>query len=481
MIVRTKIICTIGPSTNQPEMLEALLDAGMNVARLNFSHGTYESHGHTIEILKELRKRKERPLAIMLDTKGPEIRLGSLIAPIKVTKGQRITLVAHDVEGSVENGISLYPNDLFTHIREGVSVLIDDGYIQAVISSVTNNSAELEFLNSGELKSNKSLSIKGMDVSLSFMTEKDKKDLYFGVEQGVDVIAASFVRYPEDIESMRNYISTFSSKVPPIIAKIENKLGIENFDAIAKIADGIMIARGDLGIELSVVEVPHLQKWMAKLSREKGCFCITATQMLESMIRNTLPTRAEVSDVANAIYDGTSAVMLSGETASGNHPLEAVRTMRSVIEETERHLDYSIFTQLDDKQGIVKVSPYLEALGVSSIHIAEKANAQAIIVYTETGGSPIFLSKYRPKLPIIAVTPNSSVYYRLALEWGVFPMLIDEATDRSVWRRQACLYGVERKILTNYDKVLVLSRGAGMKATNNLTITTVNDILSMHI
>lgn len=481
MIVRTKIICTIGPATNQPEKLEELLDAGMNVARLNFSHGTYESHGRTIEILKELRKAKGQPLAIMLDTKGPEIRLGAVKEPIKVSKGQKIHLVAQEVEGSIENGITLYPNDLFGHIREGAFVLIDDGYIQATVSSVTNQSAELEFLNSGVLKSNKSLSIKGIDVALSFMTEKDKKDLQFGVEQGVDVIAASFVRYPEDIESMRNYLASFSTRYTPIIAKIENKLGINHFDAIAKIADGIMIARGDLGIELSVVEVPHLQKWMAKISREKGCFCITATQMLESMIRNTLPTRAEVSDVANAIYDGTSAVMLSGETASGDHPIEAVRIMRSVIEETERHLDYSLFARLDDQQGIVKVSPYLEALGVSSIHIAEKAQAKAIVVYTESGGSPMFLSKYRPKLPIIAVTPSSSVYYRLALEWGVFPMLVNEATERAVWRRQACLYGIEKNILTNYDKVLVLSRGAGMKATNNLTITTVNDILSMQV
>lgn len=477
MIVRTKIICTLGPATNQPELLEELLEAGMNVARLNFSHGTHDSHGQTIKILKQLREKKEKPLAIMLDTKGPEIRLGKLQAPIQIKKGMKLQLVAEEIEGSLEKGVSLYPNNLFPYIQEGASVLIDDGYIRAVVSAATAHSAELEFLNSGELKSNKSLSIRSLDVSLSFMTEKDKADLKFGVEQGVDVIAASFVRYPEDIEGMRSCLTAFGGKHIPIIAKIENKLGVEHFEAIAQVADGIMIARGDLGIELSVVEVPHLQKWMAKLSREKGRLCITATQMLESMIHNVLPTRAEVSDVANAIHDGTSAVMLSGETASGKNPIEAVRIMRSVIQETEKHLDYSSFLQLNDKLGALKVSPSLEAIGLSSIQIAEKADAKAIIVYTKSGGTPIFLSKYRPKLPIIAITPNTSIYYRLAFEWGVYPMLTKKEAGRSVWRKQACMYGMDHGLLTPYDKVLVLSRGT-KQATNNLTITTVNDLLA---
>ncbi|BAE81108.1 pyruvate kinase [Chlamydia felis Fe/C-56] len=477
MIARTKIICTIGPATNTPEMLEKLLDAGMNVARLNFSHGTHESHGQTIRLLKELRESKGAPLAIMLDTKGPEVRLGKVPTPIKVSRGQKITLVGKDIEGSMEEGITLHPRCVFPFVREGAEVLIDDGYIQAIVVSTGDDHLELEFINSGELKSNKSLSIREIDLALPFMTDKDIADLKFGVEQGVDVIAASFVRCAEDIESMRKCLADFGRADMPIIAKIENRLGVENFSKIAQASDGIMIARGDLGIELSVVEVPTLQKFMARVSRETGRFCITATQMLESMIRNVLPTRAEVSDIANAIYDGTSAVMLSGETASGSYPIAAVKIMRSVIQETEKNLNYSSFLNLNDSECAVKVSPYLQSIGLSGIQIAEKAEARAIIVYTESGGSPIFLSKYRPRFPIIAVTPNRDVYYRLALEWGVYPMLTEESV-RAVWRHQACVYGIERGILSNYDKVLVLSRGAQMKDTNNLTLTTVNDIIT---
>lgn len=477
MIARTKIICTIGPATNSPEMLEKLLDAGMNVARLNFSHGNHDDHRVTIERLKTLREKKQEPLAILLDTKGPEVRLGNIPTPIKVSKTQTLKLVSAVIDGSAEHGVTLHPKCIFPYVREGALVLIDDGYIQAKVIAATDNEIELEFANDGEIRSNKSLSIKEVDLSLPFMTDKDIADLKFGIEQGVDIIAASFVRCAEDIQSMRKCLEHFGRPSMPIIAKIENLLGIENFNEIASITDGIMIARGDLGIELSVVKVPNLQKSMAQTSREMGRFCITATQMLESMIRNPLPTRAEVSDIANAIYDGTSAVMLSGETASGNYPVEAVKIMRDVIRETENHLDYPSFLKLRDENSAVKVSLYLESIGLSSIHIAEKAKSKAIIVYTESGYSPIFLSKYRPRFPIIAVTPHLHVYYRLAVEWGVYPMLSQES-DRTVWRHQACVYGVEKGILSNYDRVLVLSRGAGMKDTNNLTLTTVNDIIA---
>ncbi|EPP35598.1 pyruvate kinase [Chlamydia ibidis] len=477
MITRTKIICTIGPATNSSEMLENLLDAGMNVARLNFSHGTHESHGETIKLLKALREKKQVPLAIMLDTKGPEVRLGNIPQPIKVSRGQKITLTGKEIDGSLERGVTLHPQCIFPYVREGVDVLIDDGYIQAVITGVGEQELEIEFLNSGELKSYKSLSIRDIDLALPFMTDKDIADLRFGVEQGIDVIAASFVRYPEDVETIRKCLESYGRPDLPIIAKIENRLGVENFAQIAKVSDGIMIARGDLGIELSVVEVPNLQKMMAQVSRETGRFCITATQMLESMIRNMLPTRAEVSDIANAIYDGTSAVMLSGETASGSYPTGAVKIMRSVIQETEKHINYHNFLNFDDSSSEVKVSPYLQAIGLSGIQIAEKADAKAIIVYTESGGSPIFLSKYRPKLPIIAVTPKLDIYYRLALEWGVYPMLTQDP-DRVVWRHEACIYGIEKGILSNYDRILVLSRGIGMKETNNLTLTTVNEVIA---
>ncbi|WP_213318226.1 pyruvate kinase [Chlamydiifrater volucris] len=477
MITRTKVICTIGPKTSSEEMLESLLDAGMNIARLNFSHGSHEEHAKVIVRLRALRQKRQVPLAIMLDTKGPEIRIGKIRdGSMSIFKGQRLHLVAEEMEGC-EQGVTVCPASVIPHVVPGVEVLVDDGYIHAVVTKVSGGGLEIEFTADGILKSHKSVSIRGVDVNLPFMTDKDKSDLKFGIEQGVDFIAASFVRYPEDIENMRKYLAENGRPDMPIIAKIENHSGVQNFDQIANLANGIMIARGDLGIELSVVEVPVLQKHMAKIARDKGRFCIIATQMLESMIHNLLPTRAEVSDIANAIYDGASAVMLSGETASGSYPIQAVNIMKAVISKTESNVSCDEFSLCNDEACVLKVSPGLKALGASVVSIVRRANAKAIVVYTENGISPMFLAKYRSEIPILAVTTSSSLYYRLSAEWGVYPMLTEES-DRTVWRKQACLYGLDNKFFAESDRILVLSRSSGSRETNMLAIASVKEVLS---
>ncbi|WP_213357577.1 pyruvate kinase [Chlamydiifrater phoenicopteri] len=476
MITRTKVVCTIGPRTSSEEMLNALLDAGMNIARLNFSHGSHEEHAKVITRLQTLRQERGVPLAIMLDTKGPEIRIGKIRhGAMNISKGQKLSLVARELEGD-EQGVSLYPASVISHISPGVEILVDDGYIHAKVTKIIEDGLEIEFTVNGTLKSHKSVSIRGVDVDLPFMTDKDREDLRFGIEQGVDFVAASFVRYPEDVKSMKKFLAENGRPDMPIIAKIENQSGVQNFNQIADVADGIMIARGDLGIELSVVEVPVLQKRMAKIARDKGRFCIIATQMLESMIHNLLPTRAEVSDIANAIYDGASAVMLSGETASGNYPIEAVNIMKAVISKTEGNISCDEFSQCDDGACILNVSSGLKALGSSVVSIVKRAKVRAIVVYTENGVSPVFLAKYRSEIPVLAVTTSSSLYHRLSAEWGVYPMLTGES-NRTVWRRQACLYGLEQRFFSEDDRILVLSRSSGSRETNMLAIASVKDII----
>lgn len=482
MFTRTKIICTLGPKTASRKKIEALLDAGMNVARLNFSHGTHESHAEVISILKEIRRDRDIPLPIMLDNKGPEVRLGAIEGgKIPVKKGQRLLLVSDlDREGNAES-VALTPSKLFTVLQKGMDVLMDDGYIAAVITEVISDSAvEIEFQNDGFVGSFKSVSISNVDLPLPFLTEIDFRDLRFGCAQGVDLVAASFVRYAEDIIELKRFLADCGKPTLPVAAKIENRLGVKNFSKIADVSDGIMIARGDLGIELPVVQVPRFQRMMTEISRKKGRFCITATQMLESMIYNPLPTRAEVSDIANAIYNGTSAVMLSGETATGAYPVEAVKIMNAVIADTEKVLTYSDFSETSTEEFCLKISPCLAALGPSCMDIAKAGRAQAMIVYTTEGASPIFLGKYRPDIPIIAVTPKESVYRILSLSWGVIPML-SKSTDRAVWRKEACEYGIEKGLFNVYDKILVLSRSASLDETNTMTLVGVEDVLKQEI
>lgn len=475
MFNRTKIVCTIGPKSSDEKQIEALIKAGMNVARLNFSHGFHDEHVLVIERIKKIREKLGLSVAIMLDTKGPEVRLGKIPeGEKKVFKGDKIWLTREP--SSREDEVTLQPGFVLNSFKEGARLLIDDGYISAHVVQFLPDRVQIEFDNTGLLKSLKSVSIQGVFVDLPFLTEKDIADIHFGLDQDIDFIAASFVRYPEDIEAIRKLLEEKQKPWVKIISKIENQRSIENFEEILNVSDGIMVARGDLGIELSIVKVPNLQKKILNLCRIKGKLSITATQMLESMIHNPLPTRAEVSDVSNAIYDGTGAVMLSGETAAGSYPVETVRMMNDIIQETEKNLGIQSFPPLSISDINLSVSKSLSALGSSCMDIAVNIDAKAIIIYTIYGGTARILSRYRSQVPIIAITPNIHLFYTLSMQWGVIPLLLGNE-DKIVWKKKACQYAIAESILTSYDNVLILSRSASLNETNMLTLEVVSDLL----
>jgi pyruvate kinase len=346
MHTRTKIICTIGPAVSSYEKILELIDAGMNVARLNFSHGTHADHLQVIQHLKKARKTRKIPLAIMLDTKGPEIRLGKMKkGEVSVKAGQKILLVKEEVEGD-EKRWQVTPEVVVDSLKPGVMVLFDDGYVSSKVVERRKEGVVVEIQNPGVLKSLKGVNVPGLNANIPAMTEQDVKDIIFGCKQDVDIIAASFIRSADHVLEIKQLLSDQSKPVILVIAKIENSLGVENFDAIIQVADGIMVARGDLGVELPLKQVPSLQKMMIRKCVHAAKPVVTATQMLESMIKNPRPTRAEVSDVANAIYDSTSAVMLSGETAIGQYPIEAVSMMRAIVQEAEKNFRYEEFFKL---------------------------------------------------------------------------------------------------------------------------------------
>lgn len=414
--VRTKIICTMGPSVTQHEKILELIDAGMNVARLNFSHGTYEQHRNTIALLKRAREEKGVPLAIMLDTKGPEIRLGMVPGgAFPVEAGQLLSLVRKPQEGK----ISIYPEIVFDFIEEGASILFDNGYIQSKLVQRTEEGIVVEFLNSGVLKNQKGVNIPNKKIPLPAMTQEDIDGIIFGCKEGIDLIAASFIRSAEHVKEIKKLL--LEQKRPDIfvIAKIEDTQGVQNFDTILLEADGIMVARGDLGVEMPIYEVPSLQKMMIRRSYSSAKPVVTATQMLESMINNPRPTRAEVSDVANAIYDSTSAVMLSGETAVGLYPIQTVQMMRNIVIEAERKFPYRDFFSAESMQDVRDIS---FAVALAAVKTAYSVRAKAIFVFTSSGLTAKLISRYRPEIPIFALTATKEGYHRMALCWGVIPV-----------------------------------------------------------
>ncbi len=418
MVIRTKIICTIGPSVDTKEQIVRLVDAGMHVARLNFSHGDYKKHGEVIRLLKEVRKEKKRPLAILLDTKGPEIRVGKIHNNEMVLKeGDRFTLIDAHEEGIREKRISIIPYAVLEGVQEGTHVLFDDGYITTRVVTIKKNSVVVEVLHGGLLRSGKGVYIPDIKLNLPAVTERDVQDIRFGCQNDVDMIAASFVNSAEHVVFMK--IVEEEGEVPyPILAKIENREGLNNIDSIIQVADGIMIARGDLGVEIPLSQVPQLQKEMIRKCYEAGKMSVTATQMLESMIQNSRPTRAEVSDVANAIHDGTSAVMLSGETAVGKYPIQAVDVMKSIIKETEAHFPYHDFFRA--QSGIV-YNDVPSCVALAAVKTAHSSQARAIFAFTHGGATAQLLSRFRPDIPILAMTPNKKCYHQLAAVWGVIP------------------------------------------------------------
>jgi pyruvate kinase len=416
---KTKMICTIGPVSEDVETLRQLIRYGMNVARLNFSHGTHEEHARRIQNIRQAAKEEDKVVAILLDTKGPEIRTGDLEKPeVELVTGQSLILTTEPILGNEEIVSVSYPG-LVNDVSLGSVILIDDGLIGLEVEKVSGSHIYCRVTNGGVLKSKKGVNLPGIKVNLPSLTEKDVADILFGIEQKVDFIAASFVRKAEDILEIRRILEEHHAQIQ-IIAKIENQEGLENLDSILEVSDGLMIARGDLGVEIPAEEVPLVQKRLIRKCNLLGKPVITATQMLDSMQRNPRPTRAEASDVANAIFDGTDAIMLSGETAAGKYPVEAVKTMARIAERAEAALSYQdIFMRMrrDTDRSIT------DSISQAVVHTSHNLDCAAIITATESGSTARMISKYRPKAPIIAVTPHEQVMRHLTLCWGVDPVL----------------------------------------------------------
>lgn len=417
---RTKIICTMGPSTDDKEILQALMEHGMDIARFNFSHGDHEEQKKRIDMVKDVRERSGVPVALLLDTKGPEIRTGTLKDGKKVTlaTGQDFLLTTKEIEGDREKVSITYPG-LPGDVDAGSRILIDDGLLELEVASAGRTEIACRVLNGGELGEHKGINVPNVKVKLPGITEKDREDILFGIQQGFDYIAASFVRDGGVIREIRRLLDENGGRHIGIIAKIENAEGIENVDEIIQDSDGIMIARGDMGVEVPAYKVPHIQKKIIRKCNERFVPVITATQMLDSMMRNPRPTRAEVTDVANAIYDGTDAIMLSGETAAGKYPVASLKMMVEIAENAEKHMDYEKFIEhrrMDMRESVSSAVGYAAVLCVKNLH------ADAIVTPTAMGKTARLISSFRPKVPIYAVTPNDTVRYRLQLYWGITPL-----------------------------------------------------------
>lgn len=476
MLRKAKIVCTIGPASESVETLKKLIEAGMNVARLNFSHGSHEEHAARIENIREASRQTGKSVAILLDTKGPEIRTGSLeVDAIELIEGNRIVLTTEDVAGNAER-VSITYQELPADVAAGDTILIDDGLIGLTVEEVRPTEIVCLIKNGGTLKSKKGVNVPGVSINLPGITEKDAQDIEFGIKQGVDFIAASFVRKAADILEIRQILEQHGASID-IIAKIENQEGVDNVDEILVVSDGIMVARGDLGVEIPAEEVPLVQKQLIKKCNELAKPVITATQMLDSMQRNPRPTRAEASDVANAIFDGTDAIMLSGETAAGKYPVESVETMDRIALRAEQELNYR---EILHKQVIMKHVTITDAISQAVASAALDLNAAAIITATESGHTARMVSKFRPKAPIVAVTPHAGVIRRLALVNGVYPVLgeiahtTDEMLDRSV--QESLQSGYVR-----HGDLVVITAGVPVRevgTTNLMKIHVIGDIVA---
>ena len=419
---KTKIICTIGPASESKEMLKALLLAGMNVARFNFSHGDYEEHRAKYERAVATAKELNLPLATMMDTKGPEIRLLDFEGgKVYLESGQNFSLTTDEVMGTSKRASITYKN-LKNDIEVGKTILIDDGLIELTVKEIKDTDIICEVINGGYVSNHKGINVPGVVLSMPYISEVDKQDILFGVKMGYDYLAASFVRCREDIEAVRKLITDNGGRMK-IIAKIENMQGIDNLDEILEVSDGIMVARGDMGVEIPMEEVPVIQKKMIKKAIKKGKIVITATQMLDSMIKNPRPTRAETTDVANAIYDGTSAIMLSGESAAGSYPIEAVKTMSRIAERAEQDICYNGRLR---KRSEEEKADITTAISHACCTTAMDLKASAIITVTMSGFTASMISRYQPGCQIIGCTVDDTVYRQLSLLWGVKPLLIDK-------------------------------------------------------
>ncbi|MNO51317.1 Pyruvate kinase [compost metagenome] len=449
---KTKIVCTIGPSSESLENIKKLILAGMNVARLNFSHGDFEEHGGRIRNIRQASEELGKSVAILLDTKGPEIRTGKLKEePIELEQDQFITLTTEEILGDKDR-ISVTYTELPKDVEVGSTILIDDGLIGLTVVEVQGTEIKCRIVNGGTIKSKKGVNVPGVNISLPGITEKDANDIKFGIESGIDFIAASFVRKASDVLEIRQLLEKHNATHIQIISKIENQQGIDNLDEILEVSDGLMVARGDLGVEIPAEDVPLAQKRMIEKCNIAGKPVITATQMLDSMQRNPRPTRAEASDVANAIFDGTDAIMLSGETAAGKYPVESVETMSRIAEKAESALEYR---EIFIKQSNAQQTTVTEAISQAVANSALELNAKAIISSTETGYTARMVSKYRPKAPIIAVTTEEQTMRRLALNWGVTPVKGTLATSTDEMFDYAMKGGLDSGLVKEGDLVVI--------------------------
>jgi pyruvate kinase len=468
---RTKIICTVGPATSSPDRLEALVKAGMNVARLNFSHGTHEAHARAIEHLREISDRLNRPIAIAQDLCGPKLRLGNLPDEgLRIEAGETATFVLSDAGNSIEE-LPLPIPTLFAMVRKGDRLLINDGRVKMIVTDREADIIRAEAVIGGKLSSHKGVNIPDTRLPITPVTEKDLSDLRFGIQQGVDLVAVSFVRTAADLEPVQRMIEAAGHHIL-VIPKIEKREAVENFDEILKVADGVLIARGDMGVELPLNQVPLIQKDIIQRCNRAGKPVITATQMLESMISAPDPTRAEATDVANSILDGTDAVMLSGETAVGEYPVEAVQTMDSIATYTEAALQEGVLRLDRTDEGSLSVT---EAVAESICRVAYDIGAKAILCNTSSGSTARLVSKYRPKTPIVAFTPESPTYRQLALSWGVEPCLIPVVNSAEEMFLTVVDKTVEMGLAKEGEKVVITS-GVPVGASGTTSLIKVHTI-----
>lgn len=474
---KTKIICTLGPAVEDEKIMKKLALEGMDVARLNFSHGSHEEHLKRVVTLKKIRKEIGKPIALLLDTKGPEIRLGTFEnGAIELKTDDMFTLTTKNCVGNKERAFITYAN-LPKVLKKYDRILIDDGLIELTVIDIDETDIVCRVMNSGTVKDKKSVNIPGAKLNIPYISEKDREDILFAIEHDFDYIAASFTRSASDIIAVRNILEQNGGRDIQIIAKIENQEGVENIDEILMASDGIMVARGDMGVEIDYNELPRIQKLLIKKAIFHGKKAITATQMLDSMISKPRPTRAEISDVANAIYDGTSAIMLSGETSIGKYPIESVRTMAKIAESTESAIHYKKrFRQIELLDNVTNVT---NAISHATCTTAHDLNATAIITVTKTGTTARMISKYRPACPIVGCTPSEKVYRQLAMSWGVVPLLIDEMNNSDELFEHAVNTAAQAGVVKDGDLV-VLTGGfpigiPGM--TNLMKVDIVGNIL----
>jgi pyruvate kinase len=471
LIHRTKIVATIGPASSSPDVLHQMLLSGLNVARLNFSHGSYEDHGRMVKLLRSLSEELDLPLTILQDLQGPKIRVGQLPdGGIPLQEGASITLVPVGEWKGQENTVGIDYPYVAEEAEPGTQVLLDDGLLELTVEQVKGNEVLCQVVEGGILKSHKGLNFPTLNLRLPSLTEKDKKDLEFGISQGVDLVSLSFVRKPEDIQALKTFLAERGAKIP-VLAKIEKPQAVEHLEAIVDECDAIMVARGDLGVEMRPEKVPLIQKQIIRLCNQKGIPVITATQMLDSMIRNPRPTRAEASDVANAIIDGTDAVMLSGESAVGDYPVEAVQMLARIATDIEPEISFTNYPPRNRD----KAHALAEALNA----IDKILDLQCIVAFTETGYSAKLAAAERPRVPVVALTPNLEVYHRLNLVWGIRPILFEyqhPTIEELIKQMESAL--LKRNFVAKGDQVLILGGIPLRKArtTSYLDIHTVGDL-----